>query len=178
MKRLIILYWVLSCFTSCLKENIENPNEEELITTVGVRLIDQKSQEQSIYLFRDLDGTGGLAPQQFDTIKLKSSSIYDMQIILGNESVAPVDDIKNEVEAESNDHQLYYEPIGISLQITQLNKDDKGYDLGTTSKWEVGSAGKGSVRITLKHKPGFKTSNDSIDVGETDIEIEFPVIIQ
>lgn len=178
MKHVIVFTCVLCCFTSCLKEKIEDPNEEELITTVGVTLTDQKSQQQSTFLFRDLDGPGGLPPQQFDTIKLKVNSIYDAAVILGNESVAPAENIKNEVEAESNDHQLYYLPNGIELQVSQLNKDTNGWDLGTVSKWETRSSGKGNIRITLKHKPGFKSSNDGVEVGETDVEIDFPVVIE
>ncbi|MFZ9661480.1 MAG: hypothetical protein ACO29O_06330 [Chitinophagaceae bacterium] len=178
MKHVIVCTWVLYCFTSCLKDKIEDPNEEELITTVGVTLTDQKTQQPFTFLFRDLDGPGGLPPQQFDTIKLNANSIYDAQIILGNESVAPAENIRNEVESESNDHQVFYLPNGIELQVSQLNKDANGWDLGTASKWNTGSSGKGNIRITLKHKPGFKSSNDGVEIGETDVEIDFPVSLQ
>jgi len=34
------------------------------------------------------------------------------------------------------------------------------------------------VNVTLKHKPGVKAANDPITKGETDISIDFKLIIQ
>jgi hypothetical protein len=34
------------------------------------------------------------------------------------------------------------------------------------------------VKITLKHLPGIKTDGDNSSRGETDIQVEFPVVIQ
>jgi len=31
------------------------------------------------------------------------------------------------------------------------------------------------LNITLKHKPGIKTANDNISVGDTDISLDFKV---
>lgn len=178
MKQLIFLCSMLFCYTSCLKEKMEDPNEEELITTIGIDVIEQKSLEQKTFLLKDLDGPGGLPPQQFDTIKLKSNSVYNVQMILGNESVSPAGNIREEVESESDDHQFYFIPDGVAIQVSQLNKDSKGLDLGTISSWETGLQGEGSIRIVLKHKPGYKTANDGVDIGETDVEVVFPVVIR
>jgi hypothetical protein len=36
----------------------------------------------------------------------------------------------------------------------------------------------GKVKITLKHLPGIKTGGNNFSIGETDIEVEFPVLIE
>lgn len=178
MKKIIFILGLVLAFSSCKKKEIENPNEEELITTIEVNAIEEGTSIEKKFIFKDIDGPGGLAAQQFDTIKLKANKVYDVKLKFSNESVSPAADITEEVETEGDDHQIYFEPNGIELNVTQLNKDSKGYSLGTTSKWASGNVGKGTIRVTLKHKPGFKTSNDSVTVGETDVEIQFQIIIE
>jgi hypothetical protein len=62
------------------------------------------------------------------------------------------------------------------VSFSNFNADGKGFPLGTTSLWTVSSnTGSGILNITLKHKPGAKTANDNISVGETDIALDFKV---
>lgn len=176
MRKLVFLMTVVSLFSvSCEKDPIEDPNEEELITTVKVFLVEQGTTDPLVITFRDIDGPGGVAPTVFDSIIINANKSYATTIQFLNESVTPADDITAEVAAEADDHQIYYQPTTVSLNATNLNKDSKGLPLGVTSTWTAGVVAKGKMKLTLKHKPGAKAAGDPVSKGETDVEVEFGV---
>jgi hypothetical protein len=161
---------------SCSKDdNDEAGNEEELITTLRVTMVETGAAGSSTFTFRDIDGPGGQAPTTFDSIVVNASRNYSVTLQFLNESVSPAEDITTEVLAEADDHQVYFTPVVVSITTLNLNKDNNGLDLGTTSTWNTGAAGTGIMRITLKHKPGTKAAGDPVSKGETDVEVEFPV---
>lgn len=164
--------------TSCKKEKVD-PNEGELITTVRVKLTEKVlggTGPLTVFEFKDLDGEGGAAPSKFDEITVQKGKIYDCVLEILNESVSPADNITAEIVAEANDHQFYYSATNGLVSFSNFNADGKGFPLGTTSLWTVSSnTGSGILNITLKHKPGAKTANDNINVGETDIALDFKV---
>jgi hypothetical protein len=139
---------------------------------------DVVSGTKNSFEFKDLDGEGGLAPSKFDDIILSQGKTYTCELYLLNESVTPIDDITLQVEKEGIDHQVYYTSTVSGLNISELDKDEKGLLLGLKSKWSVGSATTGNVNVTLKHKPGIKAANDPIIKGDTDVSIDFKVKVQ
>lgn len=180
--RVFAVFMVLAVgFSSCKKSKID-PNEVELITTVRLKFsnIVAGSAVPLIYEFKDLDGDGGAAPVKFDSIILQKNIAYSCEVFVLNESVSPADDITKEIVAEANDHQFYFTPSpGSLVSISQLNTDSKQLPLGTTSFWSTTlNPSRGMVNVTLKHKPGVKAANDPITKGETDISIDFKLIIQ
>jgi hypothetical protein len=160
---------------SCEKDDKEDPNEEELITTVKVFLVEQGTTDPLVFTFRDIDGPGGAAPTTFDSIIINANKSYAATVQFLNESVTPSEDITAEVTAEADDHQIYFEPTTVSLNAANLNNDSKGLPLGVTSTWTAGAAAKGKMKLTLKHKPGAKAAGDPVSKGETDVEVEFGV---
>jgi hypothetical protein len=172
----LMAFLAFAVFTaSCDKENDVDPNEEELITTLKVSLIEAGTTTPQVFVFKDIDGPGGQAPSQFDSIIINANKSYTASVQFLNESVSPADDITLEVSAEAADHQVYYQATTVVLPATNLNIDGLGLPLGITSTWTAGAAGKGAMKITLKHKPGTKAANDPVTKGETDIEVEFGV---
>lgn len=160
----------------CKKKNTEEENEEELITTVNVKLTAAGAATQT-FTWKDVDGPGGNAPQ-INTISIAPNTTYACAIEFLDESKTPAENITTEVNAEGTDHQVYYEVATAALTINGLNTDAGGLPLGITSSWVAGTNSSGSVKITLKHKPGVKAAGDLVTKGETDIEISFPVVIQ
>jgi hypothetical protein len=161
----------------CKKKNEEEENEEELITTVKVTLTPISGGAAATYTWKDVDGPGGNAPT-IDQITLAPSTAYNCSLQFLDESKTPAEDITAEIVAEANDHQVYYEPTTVQVGVAGLNNDGAGLPLGTTSVWGAGSVSNGTVKITLKHKPGQKASGDLVTKGETDIEVTFPTRIQ
>ena len=181
MKRVLLFSLTLMAsivFMGCKKDKVD-PNEEELITTVKVKLTDKATGTMTSFEFRDLDGTGGAAPTKFDEILLQRGKVYDCALEILNESVSPADNITTEILAEANDHQIYYTATDGLVGVANLNNDGKGLPLGTTSTWTAsGIAGTGTMTITLKHKPGVKAAGDAVTIGETDIALDFRLRIQ
>lgn len=162
---------------SCEKDK-EEPNEEELITTVTLNFTEIGGPGTGTFIFRDLDGDGGNPPTVFQDIVLAPNKSYNMTVTLTNESVSPAEDITAEVVAEAGDHQFYFEPTGANVTVNNLNTDPGGLPLGTSARWTTGAASNGNVKITLKHKPGIKAAGDPVTKGETDIELNWVTRVQ
>ena len=178
---MVLLVGAALFMNSCKKETID-PNESELITTVRLKLTNTFSSSINplVYEFKDLDGEGGAAPVKFDDIVLQKNIPYICEVTVLNESVSPADDITKEIKAEANDHQFYFVPSSSNLlTVSNYDTDTQGLPLGLSSFWVTGlNPGTGTVKVVLKHKPGTKAANDLINKGETDIELNFKLIIQ
>jgi hypothetical protein len=159
--------------TSCGKDDDDKEEDEtELITTMNV-VVQEVGGATQTFTFRDPDGPGGAAPTRFDSILLTNNRQYNVSIQLLNESKTPSEDKTPEIQAEANDHQFYFEPTGVNVNVTNLNLDSRNLPLGLTSTWNAAAASTGKLKITLKHKPGTKAAGDPVTKGETDIAIEF-----
>jgi hypothetical protein len=178
---MVLLVGAAIFMKSCKKETID-PNEGELITTVRLKLTNTFSSSINplVYEFKDLDGEGGAAPVKFDDIVLQKNIPYICEVTVLNESVSPADDITKEIKAEANDHQFYFVPSSSNLlTVSNYDTDAQGLPLGLSSFWVTGlNPGTGTLRLVLKHKPGTKAANDLINKGDTDIELNFKLIIQ
>jgi hypothetical protein len=181
MKRARLFSWMLVAsiaFLGCKKDKVD-PNEEELITTVKVKLTDKAGGAVTNFEFKDLDGEGGAAPSKFDEIVLAKGKVYDCALEILNESTSPADNITAEILAEAVDHQFYYSASDGLVSVSNLNNDSKGLPVGITSTWTTGAlTGSGTFKITLKHKPGVKAAGDLVTVGETDIALDFKLKVQ
>lgn len=146
-------------------------NENELITTVKIELTDTLTGQKLNYFFRDLDGEGGNAPSQWDTIKLADSSFYNVSIKFLNESNPnSVKDITQEITAEKANHIICLTPVSVNAVIKRTDTDGT-YEIGLSSTWKTGAVSIGEISISLKHQPGIK--NGTCDPGETDVEVKF-----
>ncbi len=183
MKKLSIkflMFLIPVSFVAC-KGDDEKPgnntgNEsQELITTVMLSFSDSNGGTQTVF-FRDLDGVGGNAPT-IDTINLTfDNAPYTMNMMFLDESDSTdVEDITAEIREEANDHLVCFTPTTGALSITISDKDGNNLDLGLQSVWSLSDAGTGSVNIALKHQPEIK--NGQCNIGETDVEVDFPLII-
>lgn len=163
---------------SCKKDDNSPVNEEELITTLRLNLKESGTTTTKVFEFKDPDGEGGNPPTKFDPIVLDASKTYTCDIEVLNESVTPSENITAEILAEANDHQFYFEPTGVNINITNLNNDANGLPVGLNSAWTTGAVSSGTLKVTLKHKPGTKAAGDPTSKGETDIEVIFPTSVQ
>lgn len=153
------------------------PNEEELITTVQIRISDSlTAQVVDTVEFNDLDGPGGNAPT-IDSIKLSPNRVYIVETSFFDASdPSDIEDITAEIEAEDDEHLVCFELMnagGFSIEITD---SDGTYPIGLDSKWKSGGLANGELKLTLRHQPGVK--DGTCTPGETDVEVRFPLTIQ
>lgn len=177
IRNLVVLLSLTVGIISCKKEDDPGINEEELITTLRVSLKETGTNTTKVFEFTDPDGEGGNPPTKFDPIILDANKNYTCNVQVFNESVTPAEDITFEVSAEAEDHQFYFEPLGVNINVSNLNTDGNGLPVGITSTWVTGAASNGTIRITLKHKPGTKAAGDPTSKGETDVEVNFTATV-
>lgn len=186
--RSALFIFALGATTACKKDDSDpakpvNPNETELVTTVKLivsNLIGSRIEE---YSYRDLDGDGG-NPPIIDTMRLAANSQYFITIFVLDETKNPVDTTSKEIEAEKNAHQFFYSKIGTyDLTTTYADFDDHNVPVGLSIKLNTTTGfieKTNKFKIVLKHQPGLKPTSGMGDasLGETDLEVHFPILIQ
>ena len=109
MKHLKLTSFALLVFTLFSCSNDDNPapvNEEEVITTIKVTLVNGGN---TITLqSQDLDGDGPNAPIVTVSGDLAASTTYLGSVKFLNELENPAEDITAEVEEEGVDHELFF----------------------------------------------------------------------
>jgi hypothetical protein len=183
MKVVLGIFVFSALITSCKKDTVEEPNEEEVITTMKLTFVPVGGGETLTYQFKDPDGPGGTAPTQQEIV-LAPSKTYNVTVQLLNEIESPAKDITLEVAAEADAHRFYYEPtVGSNITVAGLDNDGNGVPLGITSTWTTGSIATGKTKVTLRHfggTPPDKAVGDLVNSSKssTDIEVEFNTKIQ
>lgn len=170
---------------SCKKDDttpVDNHehDESELITTVQLNFSGKGiSGNDTTFTvsFDDPDGTGGNKPTSFDTIRFAANKTYTCDLILLDKSKNPVDTISNEVKEEAVEHLFFFTPSNSdALSVTINDKDSKGRNLGLKTSWVTKKATNGTVKVKLMHQPGVKDGTSAN--GDTDVEIDFPLVIK
>jgi len=168
-------------FVSCSKD--DDPvavNEEEVITTMIVTLVPSDASTNVTLKTQDLDGDGPNAPVVTVSGNIKAFLTYSGSVKFLNETETPAEDITEEVEEESNDHQVFYTVgSGITMNVVSTNNDSGGNPLGTKFKIDnISSAGSGKLTFTLRHKPKKPNTSLADAGGDTDIEATFDIVIE
>jgi len=179
LKPAFMLFLAAGLLSSCDKNDDEQEpeNESELITTVMLMMQEVGTANTVTATFRDPDGDGGNAPVQFDEIVLKPNTVYNTTITLMDESKTPAENITEEIEEESADHQFFYTPTaGLNVSVAYQDKDANNLPIGLETTVTTGAASTGKLNVTLKHQPGIK--NNNIAIGETDVELDFTTTVQ
>jgi len=176
-----------AAITGCKKDEEETVtppivNEEEVITTMILAFDGQGAAADKELRFTDADGDGGGAPV-FALDTLQATSDYNVSVILLNETASPVDTISNEVLDEGADHQFFFQPTGANITVAYADVDVNGNPIGLQTTMATGAASIGTLKVTLRHEPdkaaaGVVDGDITNAGGETDIEVEFPLVIE
>jgi len=163
---------------SCSKDDPDDVNEEELITTISYELNDINSSESIQLLFKDDDGDGGEDPIITAGL-LKSNTTYSGELSLSNAS----EGITSEISEEAEDHQFFFQSTLADLMVSYSDMDSNGRPIGLRTQLTTGEAGIGQLTITLRHEPnksasGVEEGDISQAGGSTDIEVTFDVIVE
>ncbi|WP_210489719.1 hypothetical protein [Rufibacter aurantiacus] len=180
LKPSLALLFTASVFmTSC--SNDEDPiptNEEELITTLQLTMIPQGGGATVTATYRDLDGDGGQAPTVTGAT-LAANKTYDVSVKVMDESKNPAEDITEEVEEEGDEHQFFYVVSnGLNLSVAYNDTDSNNRPVGIHTRITTTTSSTGNLQVVLKHQPNSKSATSTINTGETDAEVSFPITIQ
>ncbi|WP_316930194.1 type 1 periplasmic binding fold superfamily protein [Aquimarina megaterium] len=183
-------------FASCSSDD-DNPvpvNEEELITKMTVSLVGGGGTVTLVVA--DEDGADGpVAPVITVSGNLTANTTYTGSVELLNESESPAELINEEIEAEADEHQFFYEAssaLNITTAYTDKESDYKKEDgtsftttnpVGLTFTVTTTDAGTGTLTVTLRHQPnkaadGVAAGNIANAGGDTDITQSFDITVQ
>ena len=179
LKFLTVALFVSSLFIGCSKDDAPQPvNEEEVITTLTVTLEPEDGGTAITLQLRDLDGDGPNAPV-ITNGDLAAGVTYSGSIVLLNETVDPAENITDEVEEESVEHQFFYTATGgLDVTTSGENLDSEGNKLGTEFTLVAGAVSSGTLTFTLRHEPTKPNTGLNDAGGETDISATFNVSVQ
>ncbi|HEY4650391.1 MAG TPA: hypothetical protein VIG72_03210 [Pontibacter sp.] len=174
----VLLMGSLIATSSCGSDDDPAPtSDRELITTVTLSLTPQgKEGTPVVATIKSLDGKN---PTEA-TLTLKAGTTYEGELLLLDEQETPAIKIHEEVLEEADDHQVFYTPNPQSLlTVVATDKDSKNRPVGLATTITAGTAGTGKLKVVLKHQPGTKAAAPGdATKGETDVEVEFNVIVQ
>lgn len=157
--------------------------ENEVITTVTATFTPAGGGTAIVLKSVDADGDGPLAPVVTVSGPFAAGAQYAGRIAFLNETVSPAEDITEEIEAEGDHHQLFYQHSGLG-SFTYADTDEDGRPIGVHFNYTAAaSATSGNLTVTLVHHPektaeGVSSGNIANAGGSTDAEVVFPVTIQ
>lgn len=181
LKSLLAIAAICLMITSCKKDEVEQ-NDNEVVTTVELRLNPVGGGAMLTYKWEDLDGPGGANPV-IDVVTLTPNKTYNTELFIYDKTKNPVVVTSDEVKSEAADHRFYYEPAtGSNITVSSLDNDPNGLPVGLKSVWATGVAtATGSMKITLRHyENGGKALSDLVSStkSSTDAETTFSTKIQ
>ena len=187
------LLFLLLAF-GCEVEDPGRENVPELITQVRLTFTPSVGNPV-VVTATDPDGEGVQDVQVDSPIALDGMKSYLLSVTLTNglaQVSDPEYDVTEEVEEESHEHIFFFswtndvfsDPLGngnIDSRSDPINYEDKdinGLPLGLQTLWTTGGATSGDFRIVLKHQPDLKSETSESSIGETDLDITFPIVVE
>jgi hypothetical protein len=184
-----------SLLSGCDDDDPKKEDTPELITRATLTFTPEGGGSVVVVTATDPDGEGVQDVTVDGPINLASNKTYRLSLALINDFAqpsAPGYDISAEVEEEGDEHMFFFawtdnlftDPAGngnIDNRVDDVNYQDvdaNGLPLGLETGWTTGNISSGTFRIVLKHQPQTKTSSSPATVGETDLDITFPINIQ
>lgn len=179
MKKLLFVLLVIAISGGCKKTATPaDENEHESVNKIEFIFSTTGSAAKS-FIVEDPDGDGGNPPSRIDTIKLNAGTTYTLDVKTFNLVNGVSKDITSVISSQGSSHELFFLPTGITLTITKNDKDRNNFPVGLNSTWVTGTAGSGTLRFKVMHKPaGIKGPNDAPTVGHSDIDLNLPIKLQ
>lgn len=183
---------LLALATSACGDDHGHDHEQELITTL-VATLTSTSASSVTARFSDPDGPGGADPVLSQPAPLSAGARYQLTLQFLDESVDPAVDRTDEIKAEAEEHQVFFDGPALS-ELVSISYADKESDyttnavgddlpVGVAAELRALRSGTGAVTITLKHLPAVdgsptKTASSRPEDGETDVSVEFQLRVE
>lgn len=181
-------------------ENPEETNPQEVITTIVLAFTPQAGGDALEFSWADPENDGSPV---IDDIVLADADDYDLAVRFLNELEDPAEEITEEVDAESDVHQVFVTGTAVEGPATGENAaavvthayddtDANGLPVGLANTITTVAPGTGTFIVTLRHMPPendtpVKTATAADDVaagglesigGETDAQVTFDLEVQ
>ena len=189
LKTISLVFLTVAIFTSCSDDdNKSTPvNEEELITTITAVFTPEGGGTAITLEYKDLDNDGVNDDPATISGTFDQNTTYNGVVTFKNESVTPTENITEEILAEAEEHQIFYQKTGTLNDFTYSTNDDNldanGKPVGLQSVFTTTGAATGDLKITLVHlpkksEPGVSSGDITNAGGTTDAQAIFPITVE
>jgi hypothetical protein len=200
MNRLFITGIALFAAACSDVNNPEEVNENEVITTVSLTFTPASGGASLTFAWADPENDGNPV---IDDIVLSDADDYTLDVSFLNELADPTEDITEEVDAESDQHQVFFTGSAVAGPATGENpdavishayadEDANGLPVGLANDIATLGVGTGTLTVTLRHLPpendtAVKVEGLAEDIaadgiqnlpGDTDASVDFNVEVQ
>lgn len=171
---------LITSFTSCSDDDSDEVLEDELITNVTLRFVNDADGTDIVEMTSVApDGQEG-ASSEIVTGSFTSGATYSLNLSITNNTEMPADDVLNDdIIPEADEHFFAYAVTGLNLTLTRDTNDTAGPDgskLGVNTTWVAGAASMGNVQIRLIHEPDSVDDSNEFGTasgGSEDFNISF-----
>lgn len=164
-------------------------NEEEIITDFILTWVPQDGGDTVFARAQDPDGEGPLDLVILDDIELIENYSYVLHIRIRNEVEG--EEITDEIKQEDDEHLFFFgwtegvfdDPPGDGNidnradAVNYLDMDENNLPVGLSTRWNTASGidPNSMFRVILKHQPGVKSENSTVEDGGTDIDLTWSI---
>ncbi|HCN05397.1 MAG TPA: hypothetical protein DIS79_07230 [Bacteroidetes bacterium] len=187
MKRLLLSLTAATLFAGCSSTNDphdhDDDHDHDIITTVTVTFLNiaDLSAEPVVAVWEDIDGPGGANPNRIDTIRLVPGTSYRASITVQNMSVTPPVDLTETIRNEKENHQFFYTAPSGMVTITYADADSRSLPVGLSFGVLAAtspSPDMGTLNVALSHYDNAADKNGMDRSDETDISVDFPIVVR
>jgi hypothetical protein len=171
---------MLVSLAACGDSSTAPGGESEVISRVTLTLTPSTGGAALTTYIDDPDGKGPTAPTaQVAVPALVRGVTYTGTVKFENRLKSPPEDITAEVQAEANEHRVFYTVTGTGVTITTTDVDGQQRPLGLRfNKVVAATATAGTTRVVLCHYDNApKVASATSCTGETDIDLTFAYTI-
>lgn len=177
----VVLCVVVGGLQGCKESATSNGQnvDHATVTTVTLTLTNTASLATQSFVWEDLDGTGGSAPNRIDTVTISADSVYKGSLAFENRKASPPVNITTDILNERNNHQVFYTVSGggqVTIATTDL--DARNLPLGLKTNWTNARKSTGMVTFSLSHYPDSTTKKGTNPSSETDVNVTMPLTIR
>ncbi len=151
--------------------------ETEVISRVTLTLTPSAGGAALSTYIDDSDGNGPTAPSaQVGALALAKGVTYTGTVKFENRLKTPAEDITAEVQAEANEHRVFYTVTNTGVTLTTTDVDGQNRPLGVRFSKVVTptASGTGTMRVVLCHYDDApKVATATSCSGDTDIDLTF-----
>jgi hypothetical protein len=199
--RVILLLPLLGIVTACKDVGEDgSENDGEVITTVELEFVPVGGGDTVLAAWSDPENDGS---PTIDPITLADANDYTLSVAFLNELAEPAEDITVEVEAEGDEHQVFFTGDAVSgpaagenasalIGHAYADADGGGLPVGLINDITTLAPGSASLTVTLRHMPpedGAAVKVDGVAEqvasggfesigGDNDVQVTFELTVQ